>query len=251
VVARPGSWAVGGNLNTDDRRPISTGVHSEVWRSDDGTTGHVLDLTIRIRPGSNLALAFSPGVFRGRSALQYVQTVKDPTALAFFGSRYVFAELLQRNLSLGTRAALTISPSLTFELFVQPLISSVDYRRFTELAAPRTATELVYGSDVGSITPARGGSGQVTGYAIDPDGSGRAAPFTVENPDFNFRSLRGNAILRWEYRPGSTLYLVWTRTASDVAPFVGDLDFPRDRSALFAARADNVFLVKASFWIGR
>ena len=78
---------------------------------------------------------------------------------------------------------------------------------------------------------------------------GRRTEFRFGNPDFNFRSLRGNAVLRWEYRPGSTLFLVWTQQRSDTAPF-GDFDFRRDRQALFRATPDNIFLVKVSYWLG-
>jgi hypothetical protein len=86
-------------------------------------------------------------------------------------------------------------------------------------------------------------------YTIDPDGTGPAASFTVDNPDFNFRSLRGTAVMRWEYRPGSTLFLVWNQMRSDQVA-VGDFDFNRDRQALFRAHPDNVFLVKLNYYIG-
>jgi hypothetical protein len=72
---------------------------------------------------------------------------------------------------------------------------------------------------------------------------------TFSNRDFNFRSLRGNAVMRWEYRPGSTVFLVWTQNRSSEDP-VGDFQFRRDRQALFDARPDNVFLVKVNYWIG-
>jgi hypothetical protein len=87
-------------------------------------------------------------------------------------------------------------------------------------------------------------------YTVDPDGAGAAAPFTIANPDFNFRSLRGNAVFRWEYMPGSTLYLAWahSRSASEA---IGDFDFGRDRDALLASKPDNIFLVKASWWLTR
>jgi hypothetical protein len=85
---------------------------------------------------------------------------------------------------------------------------------------------------------------------VDPDGAGPAPTFEFANPDFNFRSLRGSAVFRWEYRPGSTLYLVWTQQRAHSAP-VGDFDFARDREALFDARPDNIFLVKASWWLAR
>jgi hypothetical protein len=127
----------------------------------------------------------------------------------------------------------------------------VHYTRLKEFAAPRVLRKLVYGEDVGTVTTTRDPSGTITGYTVDPDGSGPAATFTVANPDFNFRSLRGNAVVRWEYRPGSTLFFVWTRSSSDVASYVGDFAFSRDADALFTAKADNVFLVKMNWWLNR
>ena len=63
------------------------------------------------------------------------------------------------------------------------------------------------------------------------------------------RSLRGTAVLRWEYHPGSTLFFVWTQERDGSAEF-GDFQFGRDRSALFRDRPVNVFQVKASYWLG-
>jgi hypothetical protein len=127
----------------------------------------------------------------------------------------------------------------------------VHFNRFKEFLAPRQQKVAVYGEDVGTIDAIRDQSGRVTSYTIDPDGAGPAAPFTQDNPDFNIRSLRGNAVLRWEYRPGSTLFLVWTRTSSDFAQGVGDFSFSRDTDALFGAKADNIFLIKVNYWLNR
>ncbi|HXV15912.1 MAG TPA: DUF5916 domain-containing protein, partial [Gemmatimonadaceae bacterium] len=102
------------------------------------------------------------------------------------------------------------------------------------------------GSTVAKQTDASG----AVSYRIDPDGNGLAAPFTVDNPDFNFRSLRGTAVMRWEYRPGSTLFFVWTQERDGFDTF-GNFDFSRDRSALFRDRPTNVFQVKATYWLGR
>ena len=141
-----------------------------------------------------------------------------------------------------------MSPTLSLEVFAQPFISSSRFSAFKEYARPRSGERLVYGRDVGTILERQAGPG--TRYEVDPDGAGPAAPFSFNNPDFNFRSLRGNAVLRWEYRPGSTLFLVWTQDRSDTGP-EGNLNLGRDRHELFAARPNNIFLVKVNYWLGR
>ena len=85
---------------------------------------------------------------------------------------------------------------------------------------------------------------------IDPDGAGAAPSFTVNQPDFNVRSLRGNAVMRWDYRPGSSLYFVWQQERSGFEP-IGDFDGRRDVGAIFRTVPTNVFLVKATYWIGK
>ena len=80
--------------------------------------------------------------------------------------------------------------------------------------------------------------------------SGPAQSFTLGDPNFSDRSLRGTAVLRWEYRPGSTIYFVWTQQRAGEVFDDGTLDFRHNSSALFRDRADNVFLVKATYWIG-
>jgi hypothetical protein len=87
-------------------------------------------------------------------------------------------------------------------------------------------------------------------YVLDPDNDATTANFEFGNPDFNFRSLLGNAVLRWEYRPGSTLFLVWQQERSGSAP-IGDFNFSRDSEALFNEHANNIFLIKMSYWLPR
>ena len=171
----------------------------------------------------------------------------------------MFAALDQRTFSMNTRLNATFSPTLTLELFAQPFLASGHYTNLKEYAAPRTSDVLVYGrnvgGDIGTLTVERDpGTGRVTQYRIEPDSvgptsNGPGLPFTVGNPDFNLRSLRGTAVLRWEYRPGSTLFFVWTQERSGSDAF-GDFDFRRDRSALFRDRPINVFQIKASYWLG-
>ena len=86
-------------------------------------------------------------------------------------------------------------------------------------------------------------------FIIDPDADGPAQAFTIAQPDFNVTSLRANAIFRWEFRPGSSLYVVWTQQRRDRLP-AGDFDFGSDLSRVFTSPADDVLLVKVSYWFG-
>lgn len=169
-----------------------------------------------------------------------------------------------------TRVNVTFTPDLSFELFVQPLLASGRYDAFEEFVAPRREGKLVYGRDVGTIDTtfadasggaggggaggagagAAGGSGAalISGYTIDPDGSGPASAFQIPNPNFDQRSLRGTAVLRWEWRPGSTAYLVWTQTRGGRAPY-GDLSLGRDLSALGNVPPNNTFELKITYWL--
>jgi hypothetical protein len=213
-------------------------------RNDEGVRDYDVSAGLNFKPVSNVSLSVSPRYSKGQSTAQYVTAVEDPTATPFFGTRYVVSDLDQRTLSLNTRLNVTFSPTMTLELFVQPLFSANDFSRFKEFDAPRGLAKNVYGEDIGTVQEVDGG------FLIDPDGAGPAGSFTVEDPDFNFRSLRGNAVFRWEYLPGSTLFLVWTQDRNSVADGVGDFDFGRDRSALFEADADNIFLIKVNYWLG-
>jgi hypothetical protein len=138
---------------------------------------------------------------------------------------------------------------MTLELYAQPFFASGNYYKYKEYAATRTTKTLVYGTDMGTIDRVVAEDGSVS-YSIDPDAGGPANTFSIDNPDFTQQSLRGNAVFRWEYRPGSVLYVAWTqsRFADDV---FGNLNFQRDRRAMFAAQPDNIFLVKASWWLPR
>ena len=139
---------------------------------------------------------------------------------------------------------------MTLEVYVQPFFGSGRYTRFEEYVAPRQEALSVYGRDRGTIAATLGKDGLVSEYAIDLDGAGPSPAFTIGNPDFTQQSLRGNAVFRWEYRPGSVLYVAWTQSRAGESAF-GDFDFSRDRPLLLAARPDNIFLVKASWWLSR
>jgi hypothetical protein len=213
----------------------------------EGGRAYALYTTIRAKPASNVVLSLEPSYSYYKTKSQFVTSFEDTTANHFYDRRVVFSDLVQRQLEIGTRLNVTFTPTLTLELFAQPLISSGDYENFKEFVAPRTLEKRLF--DATQLTVERDAVTNEISYVLDPDRNSNTLPLVFSNPDFNFRSLRGNAVVRWEYRPGSTVFVVWTQNRNSQDP-VGDFQFRRDRSALFDARADNVFLVKVNYWIG-
>jgi hypothetical protein len=243
VVRYPARTAGQVQVSTDSRKRLSANLLVSLAANAEGAHDHHVGADLVIRPATNVRFQLGPMFDQWESAAQYVTAVADSTATAFYGTRYVFADLTQHTLGMNIRLNVAFTPTLTLDLYAQPLIVSGAYARFKEFVQPREMATQIYGTDIGTIAAADGR------YVVDPDGSGAAAAFTFADPNFNFRSLRGNAVLRWEFRPGSTLFLVWTHAQSDVAP-TGTMDFGRDLTALFDARADNIFLVKLSYWLG-
>jgi hypothetical protein len=238
------------DVTSDSRSQLIGNGGIGVYRDEKGGRQANVYLNATYRPVSNVSVMFGPSFSTGNAYAQYVQAVSDTTATSFYGTRYVVSSLDQRTLGLDTRLSVTFSPNMTLELYTQPFFAAGRYYDFKEYAAPRSFETLVYGRDRGSIVATKDKDGMVTKYTVDPDGAGPAQAFAISNPNFSSQSLRGNAVFRWEYRPGSVLYVAWTQSRSADAGF-GTLALVRDRDALLAARPDNIFLVKASWWLTR
>jgi hypothetical protein len=182
-----------------------------------------------------------------------VRRVDDAHATNTFGSRYVFADLERTTVSLDTRLNVTVSPTLSLQLYLEPFVSVGNYGALKEFSAPGTFDFLEYGVDVGSVV--EGADGSLT---VDPDGNGPADSFEVGDRDFSYRSLLGNAVLRWEWSPGSTIFLVWQqrrinsvtgRGANGEYPWVGSFDLSRDADDVFGTPADDVLMIKVNYWL--
>ncbi len=232
-------------LQSSNRGSLSVGANAGIAWNSAGGYGRSLGLTASLRPSPNVRLSFEPSYTRSHALSQFVRGVIDPLATRTFGRRAVFATVDQHELALDTRLEWTFTPRMSLQLFVQPLISSGDYNDYKEFRTPRTFHFDVYGRDVGTIQ-----RDQATGVVtVDPDGTGPAAPFTFAEQNFNFRSLIANLVFRWEYRPGSTLFLVWQQSRAGQASN-GDFSFRRDFGAIFDNPATNVLALKLSYWLG-
>ncbi len=252
LAVAPAGYSGRVDFRSDSRRPIQ--VRSDFNFSGDAAGGwsRSVGVNASLRFREIYQIEIGPDVERQHNAAQYVTTIADPHATDTFGHRYIFAPLDQTTVSLQTRFNATFTPNLSFELYAEPLLSSASYDTFMQLAAPRTFDFLTYGTDVGSVTAQEGGR-----YLIDPDEDGPAAAFAVTDRDFNQRTLNGNAVLRWEWRPGSTLFLVWQQVRNERLTLLGDtqgrrvgrFDLNRDTRALFGVDPTNVFLVKVNYWM--
>ena len=247
VVERAGFRMGSFQVSTDARAPAVFDVQVQ---GAQGVGADTRSLTVRpgvaLKPASNVFVQLSPSYRYDEGEAQYIRAVDDPTATDFFGTRYVFGFISTRTMSLDTRVNWTFTPNLTLQLFAQPFIASGDYSAFREFAAPRTGEKLVYGEDIGTIAY----DDAARQYTVDPDAAGPAAPFSFGNPDFTTSALRGTAVLRWEYRPGSTLFFVWTQQRSGFDP-IGTFDIADAQTAIFDEPPMNVFQIKATYWFGR
>jgi hypothetical protein len=243
TVIRAGNAGLQASVTTDVRRPLYlTADASHTSREFNGeSTGTGLLLSARPLPA--VIVSAGPSLRRNIVAAQYLATVPDALQTETYGHRYVFGELGQTELSMTTRLSVTTSPRTSLQVFMQPLISVGRYGAIKEVARPDSFDFLRYGIDGGSITERDGR------LVIDPDADGPASSFTMADPDFNIKSLRLNAVFRWEFRPGSTMFFVWTQQRRDLAD-AGDFSIGRDASRLFTAPADDVLLVKVSYWLG-
>jgi hypothetical protein len=253
TVVRYGYNYMNFNLNGDSRRRAVWGMNVNYAIPHGTDEGGRLALfpSLTFKPSPSTSFSVNPGFDHDFTAQQFVKSFTDAKAPAGFGgTRYVFGRLEQKTFSVDTRVNATFSPNLSLQLFAQPFLASGHYTSFKEFAAPKSGKMIHYGADNGStISSSTNSSGETT-FTVDPDGTGAAAPFTIADPDFNVRSLRGTAVMRWEYRPGSTLFFVWTQQREGFDTF-GDFSFSRDRSALLSDRPTNVFQVKATYWLGR
>jgi hypothetical protein len=191
------------------------------------------------KPGARVSLRLEPQIERIRTSAQYVDTFDDSLAMNTYGHRYVFADLDQTTASASVRLNWIFNPRLSLEVYTQPLVSSGRYTGFKELTQPRSYRFTGYPDPAPTADPDR--------IIVDPDGGGPAAGQEIDDPNFSLASLRGNAVLRWEYSPGSTLFLVWTQNRSDTET-VGTFRAGRALNRLLDASADNIFMVKVSYW---
>ncbi len=234
----PQGWNVdfrGGNNRSNQTRVFQ---QLEYGRNEDGGLQFEVETSLSMQPAPQWSVSIQPSYNREVNTQQFV-TTRDGGRAATFGGRYVFARVDRSTWATEVRLSYTFKPDLTLDLYAEPFAASGRYGEFGELAAPRGRLLRGYGADGTTLTLQGDGSRVVT------DGATR---FTLANRDFNVRSFRSNLVLKWEWRPGSTLYLVWQQNREEEEALSRRISIGEMFSSP-GVRGDNFFAIKASFWI--
>ena len=202
-------------LSTDGRSPWQAEVHMEGGDNWDGRY-NAYSFWVEVRPRPNIELSLAPGFTEVRGISRWLTHLEDQG-----GNRTdeIFGEQHMRRTDMTLRGTFTFTRDLSLQVYAQPFFAAVDYTNFKRLNAS-------------------GGFDPVDDSVYDEE---------TEQPDFTMSSVNSNVILRWEYMPGSTLYLVWTQ-ARDFSGTEGDFDLSRDWRNLRHTTGRNTFLVKANYW---
>jgi hypothetical protein len=248
--------AVGVNLRVNSDRREKFSIEPSFSTDNGGALGWGWrgGMAVSYRPSSRVEIETEPSYQRQPDAAQYVAATGDVGYAPTFGRRYIFGELDRRTFSLSTRLNVTFSRALTLQLFTQPLLSVGDYTAYKQFTQPRTFDFDTF--EEGAAVTGPSGVSCVGGRTcrsgtqrlVDFDGDGRT-DFSFRERDFRVRSLRGNAVLRWEYRPGSTLFFVWQQRRSYQDLEANTFRLGGEALDLLTDRPANVFIIKANYWL--
>ncbi len=192
---------------------------------------------ITLRPSPRVSVSAEPTFQSGTEPRQYVTMIAGGTRT--YGNRYVFAFIDRSTISTKLRANYAFSPNLSLEAYAEPFVASGAYSQFGELSAPRSRLLRTYGTDGTTITTDSTGARRIT------DG---ASTFTISNRDFHVLSFRSNIVMRWEWTPGSTFFLVWQQNRRTSEAF-GDPARARELFQTTRAGGDNFLAMKFSYWL--
>ncbi|MCU7525711.1 MAG: carbohydrate binding family 9 domain-containing protein [Ignavibacteria bacterium] len=240
IVSNPAGYEIDLSGSTDSRKNVVLNVSGSYSGDEMKSLYRNVSADIEWRPATQATFSIGPSVSTVSENLQWIDNFSDPVAVNTYGTRYVFGKMKQTTVSANIRLNWTFTPTLSLQVFMQPLISTGKFTDFKELSAPRSLSYRTYEASQVSYDK------ENNQYTVKPDKNAEA--FTFDNPDFNFKSLRGNVVLRWEFMAGSSLYLVWTQSKlNEDNP--GDMSFRRDFTNLLNAQPDNIFLLKFAYWL--
>ena len=229
-------------VSTNQRKKLSFEMGGSLSRGfEESSRRNGIEMELTYKPISNLSISMDPEFGTRWSELQYV----DQQEIAG-EDRYIFGSIDQKTFSLSFRVDLILTPDMTIQFWGQPFIASgaySDFKYITDSHADRfdDRYHLYTDQEIDYLEEA-------SVYQVTESGSGLEYQFG--NPDFNVKEFLSNLVFRWEYRPGSFLYLVWSQTRSGADPW-GYFRFGEDFGDMWDIHPTNVVLLKLSYRIGR
>jgi hypothetical protein len=245
LMKMPGSFNYRFWANTDNRKKLVLELSlNRSYAFEDAGKSFRVSPELVYKPINLLTLSVSPAYMTSFDELQYVEQTSNG-----IDDRYVFASIDQKVLSMSFRVNFNLSPDLSIQYWGQPFIASGKYYAFKYITDPMASdyhnrfhtystSEITYIDD-----PVDGEY-----YSITEDTPGSEV-YTIGKPDFSIQEFLSNMVIRWEYNPGSSLYLVWSQTRSSYNS-TGSMDFSNDMNDLFSEKPYNVFLIKFSYRFG-
>jgi hypothetical protein len=243
MMKSPGSVMPRIGFSTDNRKKLVFSFNANGSKDFENSSRNLYTgFDITFKPTNYLVLTVSPAYNKSFTELQYVEQTE------YNGdNRYIFATIDQKTISTSFRINLNLSPNLTFQFWGQPFVATGKYYDFKHVLDPMAAT---FNDRFSTYS---GGQIKLDGdqYSIDENING-TTDYSFDKPDFNVREFLSNLVIRWEYNPGSSVYLVWSQTRSSSINS-GNLDLFNDLGDLFDTgdnKPHNVFLIKFSYRFG-
>jgi hypothetical protein len=203
------------------------------------------------RDGSSHLIGIAPdytarlcNIVNLETKVSYTSDVEDfqyaGTASTAGSNRYVMGRMNQQTLSTTVRFDVNLSPELTLSYYGSPFVSTGRYTQLKLVTVPRAPQ---YGGRFRRLDSSAVFDPTSNSYLVnDPGGT-----FTLANPDFSWRELNSNLVLRWEYKTGSTVYVVWSQSRTN-GDYLGDFSAGPEFGRLFGTHPDNTILVKFNYW---
>lgn len=228
------------NIGTDDRKKLRFNISQDGRKGTDNSfNSYTIEFGITYRPINALRISVFPEYTINNDKLQFIDNIDVDE-----GVRYLNGEIEQRTLGMSLRLNYTINPNLTIQYWGQPFISRGRYTNFKQVTnamakdfnnrfTTYTDDQLVLAGDV---------------YNVDENLDG-LTDFSFDDPDFSFVQFRSNLVLRWEYIPGSEVFLVWSQDISQDGNPQDGLFKNLDDNILGGDKPQNIFLLKATYRI--
>jgi len=242
ILRLPGDYTLNGFVSTSSRKKLVAEVSGFISKGDeDSRTMYNVDFDLTYKPISNLSVSFYPDYSHRKSQLQYVsqQHLEND-------ERYIFGSIDQKTFSMSLRLDLIITPELTVQFWGQPFIASGDYYDFKYITEP---TAESFSNRFRTYTPDEIEYVESGSYYHITE-TATSLEYTIGNPDFSVKEFLSNLVLRWEYRPGSFIYLVWSQSRSGYDPN-GQFNFGEDFVNMWDIHPTDGVMLKLSYRIGR